>query len=338
MSLVREFSPDALAVSEVAHPSDIGISRKVYARFPKFSAAVDRLPQRDYSREIDMGNDRDDFSGSTEGIPVYEGRMVETFDHRAKAYVSGRGRAAVWRELPFGTSDKAITPQWRLAEDDVPRKIGDRWQRYRIGFCDVASPTNQRALVATIIPPQTICGHKVPTIELVDGSEEDMLLLLGAMNSFCIDFIVRKKVALTMSFTIVDSLPFPRCYSGLPVEREIASRVLLLTATGTEMEAYLRAAARRLDAIIDRPVEDPQKRRTLRAELDVLVARDLYRITRDEMRYLLDPADILGPDCGFETFGALKRAEEREFKRFLTRDMILEAWDCLPRPTDHQEV
>jgi hypothetical protein len=46
------------------------------------------------------------------------------------------------------------------------------------------------------------------------------------------------------------------------------------------------------------------------------------------MRFLLDPADILGADCGFETFGALKRAEEKAFAgHFRTRDVILSVWD-----------
>ena len=68
----------------------------------------------------------------------------------------------------------------------------------------------------------------------------------------------------------------------------------------------------------------------MRAEIDVLVARELFGITRDEMRYLLDPSDILGADCGFETFGALKRAEEKQWNgRFRSRDLILDAWDRL---------
>lgn len=49
------------------------------------------------------------------------------------------------------------------------------------------------------------------------------------------------------------------------------------------------------------------------------------------MTYLLNPSEILGADCGFETFGALKRAEEREFGRFETRGAILSCWDELPK-------
>jgi hypothetical protein len=153
------------------------------------------------------------------------------------------------------------------------------------------------------------------------------------MNSFAIDFAAKKKVSLHMSFTIVDSLPLPRAYGATAVEREIARRALLLTAAGPEMAAFWREMAPRvgLDPRTCSPAQDLDQRRKLRAELDVLVARDLYGLSKDEMAYLLDPAAILGAECGFETFGALKRAEEREFSwRFLTRDLILEAWEQLP--------
>ncbi len=36
-----------------------------------------------------------------DGLPLYEGRMVWQFDHRAKGYRSGRGRAAVWEPSTF---------------------------------------------------------------------------------------------------------------------------------------------------------------------------------------------------------------------------------------------
>jgi Type I restriction-modification system methyltransferase subunit len=342
VELVREFSPDAMAVAEIVHKSDIVIARKLYARFPKFGEDIEGLPRREYAAELHMGNDRDDFSSDEGGIPVYEGRMVEAFDHRAKAYVSGRGRAAVWRELPFGSGDKAIAPQWRISEEVIPQKIGTRWQRYRIGFCDVASPTNQRALVAALIPPDVICGDKVPTLEVGNGPPELHLLLLAVMNSFCLDFVARKKVALKMAFNVVDSLPLPREYLATPTERAIVQRSLLLAATGPEMDSFWRQSAPLvgLDPAVHNPEEDPEKRHHLRTELDVLVARDLYGLSRDEMAFILDPADVLGSGCEFETFGALKRAEVRQFGRFVTRDLILSAWNSpiLPVEAENRAV
>ena len=327
VSLVEEFSPEAFAIAEVAHPSDISISRKLYARLPKFGAELQGSATRVYMTEIHMGNDREDFEDDPDGVPLYEGRMVDLFDHRAKMYVSGRGRSALWQELPFGSATKGIGPQWRIGHANIRDKIATRWREYRIGFCDVASPTNQRVLVAALIPARTICGHKVPTVQFQPHDDRVLLLWVAIANSFSLDFLARKKVALTMSYTVMDSLPLPRAWNSTPLEVAIARRALILTATGTEMAEFWSSAAPQigLSPEDDLPCEDPVQRRLLRAELDVLVARDFFGVTRDEMRYLLDPADILGPDCGFETFGALKRAEGRASGgRFTSRDLILD--------------
>src|SRR6266849_4501404 len=337
ISLVEEVSPDAFAIAEVAHPSDISISRKLYARLPKFGADIHGAPAREYMREIDMGNDREDFGDDPDGVPLYEGRMVDLFDHRAKMYVSGRGRSAVWQELPFGVSGKAIQSLWRISKTDIPDKVTGRWTEYRIGFCDVASPTNRRALVAALIPPYTICGDKVPTILFIPGDDRLMLLWLGVANSFCLDFLARKQVALKMSYTLMDSLPLPRHWSGTSVEIEIARRALALTATAPDMSEF-RSRTTRLLGLEDAdnlPCENALQRSSLQAQLDVMVARDFFGLTQDEMRYLLDPADILGSDCGFETFGALKRAEMRASGgAFTSRDLILETWGTLPVAID----
>jgi hypothetical protein len=79
----------------------------------------------------------------------------------------------------------------------------------------------------------------------------------------------------------------------------------------------------------DAQADDQTVRETLRAELDVLVARDLFGLTKAEFNYIIDPADVL-PDATFENFGALKRAEVREFNGvFRTKELILETWNTL---------
>ena len=153
------------------------------------------------------------------------------------------------------------------------------------------------------------------------------------------DFIVRKKIALTMSFTLVDSLPLPRVFNDSSTERLIASNALRLASTGPEMSDFWDATASQLGlgSKIDAPAENAEERDSLRAEIDVVVARDLFGLTLDEMRFLLDPTDVLGADCNFETFGALKRAEEKAFDgHFRTRDLILRTWDRLPIPHQAQ--
>jgi len=327
VSVVEEFSPDAVAVMEFAAQSEVDICTRMYALYPKFGAEIEGLPYRHYMAEAHMGNHRDLFSEGDEGLPVFEGRMIDTYDYRAKGYVSGRGRSAVWDDFPFGSPQKRIQPQWRILRENIPEKLGRRTDQYRIGFGDVASPTNQRALIACLIPPPSICGDKVPTI-ILSGNEQDHLLWLGIANSLVMDFLARKKVSLKMSFTVMDSLPFPRDFDKTPAATKIARRVCALCAVGPEMGAFRQKAVLEdnLDTV-DSVIEDPEQRAVLAAEIDALVARDVFQMKKEEMLYILDPDNILGEGCGVETFKALRNAELRAFDEFRTQRLIEEAWD-----------
>jgi hypothetical protein len=55
----------------------------------------------------------------------------------------------------------------------------------------------------------------------------------------------------------------------------------------------------------------------------------IYGLTRDDLRYILDPADMMGPDYPSETFRVLKNNEIRQFGEYRTQRLALEAWDRL---------
>lgn len=69
---------------------------------------------------------------------------------------------------------------------------------------------------------------------------------------------------------------------------------------------------------------DAERRVLIRAELNAYFAR-LYGFTRDELRYILDPKDVLRPDFPSETFRVLKEKEERQYGEYRTRRFVLEA-------------
>ena len=104
----------------------------------------------------------------------------------------------------------------------------------------------------------------------------------------------------------------------------IVPRVLELTYTAHDLGGWAR------DVGHDGPPFPfhPERRAQLRAELDACYAR-LYGLTRDELRYILDPADVLGEDYPSETFRVLKNKELREFGEYRTQRLVLAAWDAL---------
>ncbi|MBL8818723.1 MAG: N-6 DNA methylase [Planctomyces sp.] len=323
--LVREFSPDALAIMELGNQMDIDIAARMY-RWPAFGDETAGPPRRVYMREIDMGTDRALFDEDPSGIPLYEGRMVSQFDHRAKGYRSGRGRAAVWEDLPFGNADKCVSPQWYVARERVPEKCIERMGQFRIGFCDVASPTNERTLVSSLIPRGVLCGHKVPTIRFTDDEFDwYMLFWIAVANSYSMDFIARKKTSLSMAYTILDSFPFPRLDHDDPRVRELVVRSLRLSCTGPEMIPFWNqlatdgwvTATDDPNQIPGEPNEDA--RLQIRAEIDAIVARDLFDLTRPELEYILS------------TFPTQQRYQEEQYGEFRSRRMILDAFVALPR-------
>ena len=75
---------------------------------------------------------------------------------------------------------------------------------------------------------------------------------------------------------------------------------------------------------------DEDRRAQLRAELDAWYAR-AYGLTKEELRYIPDPIEVMGPDYPSETFRVLKTNEIARFGEYRTARLILQAWDRLER-------
>jgi Eco57I restriction-modification methylase len=315
---IREQSPDALAIPEIANASDVQLVERMYAPWPKLGDETAGSPIRHYQTEIHMGNDRDLFGEHEDGLPLYEGRMIDQYDHRAKAWRSGRGRAAVWEQLRFDTPDKAIVPQWRVPRSNIPSKLGDRTDCYRIGFGDVTAPRNERSLIAALIPPGTICGHKVPTIVFPDGWEWFYMIWLAVANSFSLDFLLRKKVALSVTYTVLDSMPFPRLPLDHPAVSRLGPLALRLTCTAPEMTDYWNSMATHgwcqpvPTGTTPPGLIDEEDRAKAKAAIDAIVARDIFGLSANELAAILD------------TFPVLHRREKRAYGEFRTKQIVLD--------------
>ena len=61
----------------------------------------------------------------------------------------------------------------------------------------------------------------------------------------------------------------------------------------------------------------------------IVLKAKLYGLTTEELRYILDPQDVYGPDFPGETFRVLKEKETRLYGEYRTRRLVLEAWEKL---------
>jgi hypothetical protein len=321
LQAIIENNPETYAISDFRDPEQARLSFKMYRAANGFGVAMEGQPLRRYQAELHMGNDRDLLSPGSVGLPVYEGRMVDHLDYRAKRYLSGRGNNSRWEETPFGHPNKGIHPQWRVLREDVPAKVGPRVDRYRVGFGDVANPRNERSLVATLIPPGNICGHTVPTFTYEEGLEWAYFAFLAIANTLCVDFLARQRLtSIHMSYTILDSLPIPRLDRNDPRTRPLVTRAISLTCAGQEMDHIWDVMAvegwvsERVSGATTPGATAIAERELLRTEVEVLVARDVYGLTCDEMSSILD------------TFPVLARRETREHGEFRTKRLVEQAF------------
>jgi hypothetical protein len=207
----------------------------------------------------------------------------------------------------------------------VSRTILDgRSPRWLMGWRDICRGTDTRTAIASVVPRFGI-GHTMPCF-YSDCTARQCAALLANWNTLVLDYITRLKIGGThLTYSYLKQLPFlpPTCYTD-PHLQFVTERVLELTYTAHDLTPW----ARDLGYTGAPFAYDSTRRAQLRAELDAYYA-GLYGLTRDELRYILDPADTHGPDYPTETFRGLKTNELREFGEYRTRRLVLEAWDRL---------
>lgn len=230
-------------------------------------------------REVDMTKDRGHFSRfpQHDELPVVEGRMVHQFRTGAKAYQSGTGRRAAWLVQAPGESE--LVPQFWIPRSALSPGALQRSTVARVGFCDITGQTNERSMLASLIPAGVACGNKVPTMTFTGsmGAQEDSAFLwLAVANSFSFDWLLRRTITTTVNYFLLLSMPMPRELTT----RSLAGRRLIrlsrmLMAADTAGSSY-----------------NAQTVATMRAEIDAIVAV-AYGLTASDLRIVLNDFPLL---------------------------------------------
>jgi len=202
--------------------------------------------------------------------------------------------------------------------------LDERSLRWLMGWRRNARVNDERTTITSVIDLSAI-GDSI-FIYISSKPSGDMAVLLGLLNSLIFDFIARQKIGgINYSFYFMKQMPVITPDMITPSDLAfIVPRVLELTYTSYNLEPWAKDLG-----YTGKPFPfDPDRRAIIRAEIDAYYAR-LYGLTRDELRYILDPADVMGPDYPSETFRVLKKNEEALYGEYRTQRLVLEAWDKL---------
>jgi len=80
----------------------------------------------------------------------------------------------------------------------------------RIAFRDVTNRTNQRTVIAALVPPKVFIANQAPNLLWPRGDEKDQAYLLGVLCSIPLDWYARRFVETHVSFFVLNPFPIPR--------------------------------------------------------------------------------------------------------------------------------
>jgi hypothetical protein len=261
-----------------------------------------------------------------ERVLVYRGSMVWQYDSRAATYDFSLRTFRDSTKSEHEATDFTISSDKYVAKAALEERFCERgWNnKWVAGWRDITNATNERTVVSAILP--YAASDDTYSVILPENGARDASLLTANLNSLLVDFCAQQKVGGThiRKFTLQQFPILPSISYSEADLTFIVPRVLELTYTSHSMTPFAR------DLGFDGPpfAWDEDRRAHLRAELDAWYAL-AYGLTRDELRYVLDPKDVMGSDYPSETFRVLQKNEIAKHGEYRTRRLVLAAYDAL---------
>ena len=289
------------------------------------------------TKELHEPTDRDRFVESPEegDYPVLEGENIYQFSHsprfvddlasprywskdtddpedsararvREKAFNKGYLKKALYES--FGgksTSQSQVQFVDELLEEKRGKKLSETdvlpdYTEYRIGYRKISNSTNERTMVATVIPKGAVCIESVQLFRPYELNPEEQHLeqanlhnayeriftdrelfcAVGLINSIPFDFLMRTKIETNMVKYKVEETQVPRLTKGDDWFRFVSNRAAKLNCYGEEF-SEMRS---RLGGI--KPATSEEERLLAQAELDA-AAFHAYGLEPEETEFVL---------------------------------------------------
>jgi len=287
-----------------------------------------------------------------EAVPLYEGKMVQMYDHRAADVVVNAAnlkRAAQPEsisQIEKVSTNRYPAPQYFVLTSSIRCDIEFNWA---LCFKQVTSTTNVRSMIAALVPTCGV-GHSMSVIVPEPHGalpSASLPLLLANLNTFAFDYLGRQKLqGQNYSLYILEQLPViapARFHERLPpafaqamraaklmngdhphptVADFVIPQVLVLSYTAHDMAPFARdlGYVDGAGAVLPPFVWNEEERRARLAALDALFFY-LYGLSA------IDAAYILG------TFPIVREQDIKAFGRYRTQDDILQLLSLLaPSP------
>ena len=346
---VRLLNPNTRTSPTFRSSADAELTKKIYARVP---VLIDENKGKDgnpwgvkFGTLFHMSNDSGLFStlrqledrGAQRSgpnwllpdgkimVPLYEAKMIHHYDHRWATFEDDGETSRDMTLAEKVDPSSHVQPRYWVEKEEVEQRLSNQgWKHdWLMGWRNITNTTNERTVISGVFPKSAV-GHSLPMIFLVNIPVEHLSALVACFTTIIFDYVARQKIGGTnLTFGYMKQFPVlvPSVFKS-DVISLIIPRTIELTYTAEDMRAWSKDLGYEGKPF----VWNDDRRSHLKAELDAIYAR-LYGLSRDELRYILDPADIYGADYPSETFRGLKNNDISSFGEYRTAKLVLQAWD-----------
>ncbi|MGL5720891.1 MAG: Eco57I restriction-modification methylase domain-containing protein [Brevinema sp.] len=327
LSLSRTHFPQSYIMLEIKNPQDIDIINKMYS----VGKAIDPA-YIDFRNELHMTNDNDLFlETEAKGLfPLYEGKMIHQFTphfvpaqywvdpqqlrNRLQPKEISRMIDNVYEQLMSAAKNTLNPTKQKLSkEQTVLNHLGLKTRTElapfvvydytypRLAFREIAANTNERTLIASLIPKNNTMNHKLWVVHVKNYILEDQKIIVkhtpierilwvtALLNSIPFDYMMRFLVDTSVSKNYLMQLPLIHA-----TEAQLATQpYATIWQNALAISAYNEPAFQPLALQHNVALPHSDKARDLlQIDNDKLIAM-LYGITPEELSAILDTFPVL---------------------------------------------
>lgn len=293
LKMVKKFSPENLSFMEFRTQKDYRLCSEIRG---------EHRPLGDlgivFRREFHMTDDSKLFKknkSSNDDYVLYEGKMIHQYHPNFSSqrfYIDkNTGRSQL-----LGKEVYRIKKELKLKNTEFEKEFENGnfkldYQTYRFVYRAVASSTNERSLIGSIIPPEVFTGHSLNYLinfsyELSNGEiiqkqihYNELVYIMALFNSLTLNYYIRNKISANLTMNFIYELPIPPATEDQ--KNTIIHKAFSLFSRNDKIGAF-DELGEALQVSPDTETDPIQ----IRAALEVLIAKELYGLTANDWKYL----------------------------------------------------
>ncbi len=293
----RQINPETGLLPNVTKEKEFAFLLRIHRDFPVFS---DVFPQCHFGRLVHLTAHAEHISKepAENQVPIYEGKFIGQYDNRFATFAGldeqkrYQPKASALRQVEDGFVVQKAMPEARYhIEEKFWNGFLSRYDcPYSLCWRSLTSPTNQRTMIASIMPTVPTCQ----SIQMLQTkSTKALLLILALFNSKAFDYFVRLKMAgIDLTQSVVRQIPVPtqeaweQCIKLGHQEYPAAEAVMMLEKLIYRNESMLDPM---WEGIPDLPETTMRYHNStdIQKEIDEIIFT-LYRLTPEEKKVIVE--------------------------------------------------